>query len=120
MRLAIIGSRTFNDYEKLYNTISLIWGPPFLNPHIVATVISGGAAGADSLGEKWATYWGIEIERYLPDWKSFGKSAGFLRNQQIVDACDIVLAFWDGHSKGTEDTIARSRRARKITIIVYV
>jgi hypothetical protein len=115
MKLAIVGSRTFNDYELLLKTMSL-----FEESHRkFITLVSGGAIGADSLGERWADYWGIEIERYLPDWNRDGKAAGFIRNQSIVDACDMVLVFWDGKSKGTQDSINKARLAKKPTFIVY-
>jgi len=55
----------------------------------------------------------------LPDWNKFGKATGFIRNQQIVDACDVVLAFWYGKSKGTEHTISLAKKAKKTTFIVY-
>ena len=115
MRLAIVGSRTFNDYDLLLSTMSL-----FFEAHNqFGTLISGGAKGADSLGEKWARYWGIEIVRYPPEWDKYGKAAGFFRNQQIVGSCDMVLAFWDGKSRGTADTIEKAKKAKKPTFIVY-
>jgi len=55
----------------------------------------------------------------LPDWDKYRKSAGFIRNQQIIDACTFVLAFWDGKSKGTKDTIDKARKAKKPTFIIY-
>lgn len=115
MKLAIVGSRTFNDYKKLREVTST-----FFRFQDIEAIISGGASGADSLGEKFAEDLGLPLRRHLPDWNKNGKSAGFLRNQNIVDDCDVVLALWDGHSKGTEDTIAKARLARKPTVIIYV
>uniref|UniRef100_A0A6M3JAV1 YspA cpYpsA-related SLOG domain-containing protein n=1 Tax=viral metagenome TaxID=1070528 RepID=A0A6M3JAV1_9ZZZZ len=115
-RLAIVGSRTFNDYDLLIDTLSRFSEAP----RQFDTLISGGAKGADSIGERWATSWGIEIVRYLPEWKKYGKSAGFIRNQTIVDNCDMVLAFWDGKSSGTADTIEKAKKAKKPTFIIYV
>ena len=115
MKLAIVGGRDFNDYDLLLETMGL-----FYEAHSsFDTLISGGAKGADSLGERWAIYWKIPIERYLPDWNKYGRAAGFIRNQDIVDACDMVLAFWDGKSRGTQDTIAKAQKAKKSTFIVY-
>lgn len=117
MRLAIIGSRTFCDYDLLKNWVSIYitnsWGSN-------VKIISGGAKGADTLGECFADDLNFEKEIYLADWNKEGKAAGFMRNQQIVDACDIVVAFWDGKSRGTKDTIDKARIARKPTFIVYV
>lgn len=115
MKLAIVGGRNFNDYHLLLEKLYF-----FFEAHSqFDTLISGGAKGADSLGERWANHWGIKIERYLPDWDKYGKSAGFIRNQLIVDACDIVIAFWDGKSKGTADTINKAKIAKKPTFIIY-
>ena len=115
MKIAIVGGRDFNDYELLCMWACTIdeFSPM---PH---TIVSGGAKGADTLGAKFADDNKLSKEIFLPNWKELGKSAGFIRNQQIVDACDIVLAFWDGKSKGTKDTINRARIAKKPTILVY-
>ena len=116
MKLAIIGSRNFNDYELLkrwaYVYLTAAWG------HNVI-IVSGGAKGADSLSEKFAEEYAYKKEIYLPNWEKHGKAAGFIRNQKIIDACDMVLAFWDGQSKGTEDSIKKAKVAKKPTFIVY-
>jgi len=110
MKLAIIGSRTFSDFWTLEK-----WVFKF-NP---IKIISGGAIGADSLAEEYAKKENIIFEIFKPEWDKYGKSAGFIRNQQIIDACDIVLAFWDGKSKGTQDSINKAKLAKKPTFIVY-
>lgn len=120
MRLAIIGSRTFNDYSKLATIIQGHFYYPHLNEFFISEIISGGAKGADKLAEDYAENWSLKITVLKPDWNKYGKSAGFRRNQQIVDACDIVLAFWDGKSKGTQDSINKAKLAKKPTFIVYV
>lgn len=115
MKIGIVGSRTFNDYDKLLETMSL-----FNEAHcLFDTIVSGGAKGADSAGEAWGKYWNIKIEKYLPDWDKHGKAAGFIRNQQIVDNSDMIVAFWDGESRGTADTIEKAKKAKKPTFIVY-
>jgi hypothetical protein len=84
------------------------------------TIISGGAAGADSLAERYATYWDIQITVVKPDWEKHGKVAGFIRNQEMIDLVpDMVIAFWDGKSKGTADIINRAKKAKIKTLIVY-
>lgn len=124
MKLAIVGSRTFNDYDVLETWAMSIFCMFDCDSRVV---ISGGAKGADKLSEKFVAECKkfarfsprIESEIFLPDWNELGKSAGFIRNQQIVDACDMVLAFWDGVSKGTQDTINKAKKAKKPTFIVY-
>jgi hypothetical protein len=113
MKLAIAGSRYFNNYDLLLKYMGL-----FLFENI-EEIISGGAAGADSLGERYAIYYHIPVKRFLAEWSKYGKSAGFIRNQLIVDNCDMLLVFWDGKSAGTADTIAKAKKAKKPTFIIY-
>ncbi len=115
MKLAIVGGRDFNDYGKLAVTI---------HNHFyfvqITEIISGGANGADSLAKKYARqYLNIKYKEFLPDWKNEGKSAGFNRNTKIVNECDMVLAFWNGMSRGTANTIEKAKRAKKPTFIMY-
>jgi len=112
MKLAIVGGRDFN------NRVMLSGAMHFFDTE-VETIVSGGARGANSLGEEWAISCDIPTERYLPNWNKYGRAAEYLRNQEIVDACDMVLAFWDGKSRGTQDTIAKAQKAKKPTFIVY-
>jgi hypothetical protein len=117
MKLAIVGSRTFNNYEQLAGVLYDLFGLGRSTPK--DTIISGGAKGADKLAKDFAENWDLEYIEFPAEWDKFGKSAGFIRNQQIVDACDMVLAFWDGKSRGTKDTIDKARIAKKPTLIVY-
>ena len=117
MKLAIVGSRSFNDMGKLSTVVQTYF---FRAEFYPITIVSGGAKGTDTLAEQFATDFNWKTEIYLPDWDKDGKIAGFLRNQKIVDACDVLLAFWDGKSKGTKDSIDKARRAKKPTLIIYV
>jgi len=115
MKLAIAGSRTFNDYGKLAVTI---------HNHFyfvqIREIISGGAKGADFLAKKYAQqHLNIKYKEFPAEWDKYGKSAGFIRNQTIVDNCDMLLVFWDGLSRGTQDTIEKAKKAKKPTFIVY-
>jgi len=115
MKLAIVGSRNFTDYNLVNNTIKNLLCP--LN--YITCIVSGEAKGADFLAKRFAENQGISYIEYLAAWYKYGKSAGFLRNQTIIDNCDMVLAFWDGKSRGTADTIKRAKKAKKPTFIVY-
>lgn len=122
MKLAIIGSRTFDDYERLDGTIeshlSRINAEREYVP-LFNEVISGGARGVDQLGARWAKEHGVKLTEFIPDWDRHGKRAGFLRNEDIVAAADFVLAFWDGKSKGTGNSLSIAKRLKKPTLIVY-
>jgi hypothetical protein len=110
MKVAVIGSREFNDYERLRDTLSLF---------PITKIISGGAKGADSLSERYARENGIPTEIYHAQWDLFGKKAGFLRNTTIVENSELVIAFWDGKSRGTRDSIGKASKQKKQTFIVY-
>ena len=112
MKVAIIGSRTFNDYELVCKTIKE------LKLETMTHMVSGGAKGADSLGERYAKEHNIPCIIYKPDWNTYGKSAGFVRNKDIINACDIVVAFWDGKSKGTEHSIMLAKRNIKQVYVI--
>lgn len=111
MKTAIIGSRTFTDYSFLCKK---------LEDFNITEVISGGAKGADTLAEAYAVQFEIPLTVILPNWNKFGKSAGFVRNKEIVERAEIVIAFWDGYSKGTEHSINVARAMKKVVHIILV
>lgn len=116
MRLAIVGSRGFDNYGLLKQTLAQL-----LRGQAVECVVSGGAGGADSLGEFWAKEQGIPTLIIKPDWNAHGKTAGFIRNSDIVNNADMVVAFWDGASHGTLDTIEKAKQSDKnLTVIKYI
>lgn len=96
MRIAIIGSRNFNDYQLLKDKLSLL-----NQQNKITLVVSGGAKGADTLGEKWAIENNVERLIFKPNYDLFGRKAPLIRNKEIIDNVDYVIAFWDGESRGT-------------------
>jgi uncharacterized phage-like protein YoqJ len=109
LKLGIIGSRNFIDKEFFIckvNEVFAIEGLPTL-------VISGGAVGADALAEEWAIENEIEFQVFKPQHKDFPKSirrfaAPHARNTLIAEHSDVIIAFWDGQSTGTKDTINKA------------
>lgn len=112
MKLAIIGSRTFDNYDLLKNILE-----PYKSE--ISLIISGGAKGADKLGEKWAEENNIKTLIFLADWEQYGKKAGFIRNHDIIKNCEGVLAFWDGKSKGTAHSLELAKKHKKYIRIIY-
>lgn len=113
MNIAVIGSRNFSDYNKLETILNN------LKPNITK-IISGGAKGADSLAEKWAKNNNIETKIFIPDWNKHGKAAGFIRNKLIIMDADEIVAFWDGKSKGTQNSINLAKeKGIKIHLITF-
>lgn len=83
----------------------------------ISQIISGGAKGADTLAEKFAIENEIPIKKHLPDWDLYGKRAGFIRNKLIIDDANIVMAFWNGKSKGTQHSINLAEEQNKLHIV---
>ena len=98
MRTIVAGSRGVTDIRQLHAAlIECGWVP--------SVVISGGARGADRLGEEWAKQIGLPLEIYPADWDRYGKSAGHRRNAEMAAVADALIALWDGSSRGTKGMI---------------
>jgi len=108
MKIGIIGSRSFDSYTLLDKIVK---GLPLYN--MITEVVSGGADGADRLGALFARNNGLKLTEYLPRWDKYGKSAGFRRNELIIQNSNIVIAFWDGESKGTLHSINLAKKYKK-------
>lgn len=119
-RIIICGSRSFDDYELLKNCLDNFFKD---NPDYSFTVISGTASGADKIGERYATEKRLPLERFPAKWNVYGKSAGYIRNAEMLDyamaddAEPFVMAFWDGESHGTKQMIRLAKSKNVKTII---
>ena len=113
MRVLVCGGRNYDNYEELYAVLDWIdcsWeGPETFGP--ISVIISGHAKGADALSEQWAKKREVSLEIYPAEWDVYGKGAGFIRNQQMIDEGlpDLVVAFSGG--KGTMNMIKLSNQA---------
>ncbi len=99
MKAAVIGSRglTIDDIGSYM-------------PDDVTEIVSGGAVGADSCARQYANANNIPLKEFLPDYRRFGRGAPLKRNLQIIEYADIMIAFWDGKSKGTKFVIDNCRK----------
>ena len=109
-RIIIAGGRDFDDFEKLcYEFSKHVGVVGFQNIEI----ISGLARGADMLGVKFANDYGVELKKFPAQWDLYGKSAGYIRNEEMAKYASeygngsngMLIAFWDGKSKGTKHMI---------------
>jgi hypothetical protein len=116
IRIAVVGSRTFDDYPLMCSTLDEIIVESFGGK---AVIVSGGARGADSLASRYAREHGLKLQEYLPDYRVNGKKAPWIRNLQIVDDCRLLMAFWDGKSRGTFHAISAARKAGRFVRVVY-
>ncbi len=102
IKIAIIGSRNFNDYELFKEIVNKIISE-ITDSEI--TIVSGGAKGTDTLAERYAKENNYNLLIFKPNWKLYGKGAGIIRNKEIVKNSDIIIAFKSVNSKGTNNTI---------------
>ena len=110
-KIIVAGSRTFNNYPLLKKVLDE-------RKDEFKEVVCGDAKGADSMGETWAIQNGIKVVHFPADWK-LGSAAGFIRNHQMGDYADELIAFWDGKSSGTKDMIEYMRKLDKLVNIIY-
>lgn len=127
-RILVSGGRDFNDKRLMWEVLDAEatnrgwtteqdeygnWLPTF-------TMIHGGAKGADHIADEYAVVNWLQLIEFPADWEKYGKKAGSIRNQQMLDEGkpDLVIAFPTPKSKGTWDMVRRAQKARIETIIV--
>jgi aspartate/methionine/tyrosine aminotransferase len=115
-RVAIVGSRPSGDRHQDARVRESVRAYVRTLP-ADTVIVSGGASGVDTWAENAAIEYGLDVLIFKPDWKLHGKSAGMIRNAQIVEAADSVTAFWNGISAGTKNSIDRARKAGKPVLI---
>ena len=108
--IAIVGSREWKDTKVIADFVRSL-------DRRRTTLVSGGARGVDSVAYNAALCEEIPIKVYPAEWGLHGRSAGMIRNQKIVDDCDVLVAFWNG-SPGTRDSIQKAYKAGKPVIII--
>lgn len=114
LRIIVAGSRDFNNFELLFKSVEKIQedivDKKFEDISRVC-IVSGTARGADRLGELYAERIGLHIYRFPADWNNLGKRAGYVRNAEMAkfavkdENYGVLIAFWDGKSKGTKHMI---------------
>lgn len=118
--LAIVGARTCSDFNFVYERLNAFvehFGMP-------DRVVSGGARGADSLGEAWAHARHLPVTSYRPQWLrpdgSVNRGAGLVRNSAIVSECTHMVAFPSKSGRGTQDSIKKARLKGKYVEVYWI
>ncbi|MCC2545488.1 DUF2493 domain-containing protein [Hymenobacter sp. BT175] len=118
MIVGVIGSRNFNGYEKVVEELDRLaqsTGEP------ITELVSGGAKNsADTLAERYAEERGIPMRVFLPDYAAYGRAAPLIRNKSIIDACTVLIAFWDSKSRGTAHALRLARRRKPALRLIIV
>ena len=108
MKVAVIGSRGLQ-VDNLGKYL----------PKDTTEIVSGGAKGVDACAREYALRHGLKLTEYLPEYNKYGRSAPLKRNITIIENADLVLAFWDGSSRGTKYVIDNCKK-RNIPLKIYV
>ena len=110
MKVAVIGSRELR-VDNLGKYL----------PEEVTEIVSGGARGIDTSAREYSLKNNIKLKEFLPEYEKYGRAAPLKRNMQIIDYADMVLAFWDGKSKGTKFVIDNCKRiGKRVRIFIKV
>lgn len=103
-RIIIAGGRDFKNYELLKERVDFYLSKAIADGYDIE-IVSGTANGADKLGERYARERGYKIASFPADWNTHGKKAGYLRNAEMANYADALIAFWDKKSRGTNHMI---------------
>ncbi len=114
MKVIIAGGRDFCNKVMLIEALkhfTMEYGD-------ITEVVCGMADGADTLGMLWANFMDIPVKKFPADWGKYGNSAGPIRNKEMANYADALIAFWNRKSKGTLDMINKGRDKKIIVVIV--
>ena len=115
-KLIVAGSRGFSDYELLKQKCDAVLASKAADPDVVIQIVSGGARGADTLGERYAKERGHLVKIFKADWDK-GKMAGYVRNVAMADYADALIAF-DFGTKGTGHMIKIAETRKMLVRVV--
>lgn len=111
MKVAIIGSRNISmSIDELTEYI----------PEGTTEIVSGGARGVDTVAREFAIYNNIKLTEFLPDYQRYKRGAPLIRNREIINYADTVIAFWDGNSRGTKFVIDECKKAGKTVQVIII
>jgi predicted Rossmann fold nucleotide-binding protein DprA/Smf involved in DNA uptake len=115
-KVIIAGGRDFKKDKNTFETLDKILSKQLKG----IEVVSGGARGADAVGEEYAVSRGLNIRVFEADWDKYGKSAGYRRNAEMANYGNALIAFWDGASRGTKNMIELAeKKGLPIRVINY-
>lgn len=118
VKVLIGGCRHYNDYASFCDQVKRIISEVCINDSII--IFSGHCSGVDMLGERYAEENGYRVELFPAEWDKYGRAAGPVRNRQMVEKAELVIAFWDGRSKGTRSLIGYAEKLHKTLRIVEI
>lgn len=105
MKVIIAGTR------HMQQSLSAVTDAIRTSGFVITEIVSGCSGDVDWAGDFFACTNGIPVKRFPAEWKKYGRAAGPIRNQQMANYADALIAVWDGKSRGTADMIERAKRA---------
>jgi hypothetical protein len=112
VNIAVVGSRTYKNEDYILNNILETLKKENLSIENIV-VFSGGAKGVDTIAAESMKEMGAKVNEIIPNWKKYRKAAGIVRNKELVSNADIVIAFWDGRSRGTKNSINLAKKYKR-------
>ncbi|WP_199097187.1 SLOG family protein [Dyella sp. ASV21] len=117
MKIIVAGGRDFANIELMHDHITHLVQHGWMADD--STLVCGMARGADMLAYTlWTERYDNPVEKFPADWDRLGKGAGFIRNRQMAETADKLIAFWDGKSRGTEHMVQTMQTLGKPVHIV--
>lgn len=111
MKAIVAGCRDVTDFNLVQTAIDN-------SGFEITELVSGRATGVDALGERWARENSVKITTFPADWRTHGKAAGPIRNAQMAEYADALIAVWDGVSRGTKNMINEAKK-RELNVYVF-
>lgn len=111
MKTIIAGSREGFTYQDVFLACEQ-------SNYEITEVVSGTARGVDQLGEEWARLNQVPVKKFPADWNKNGKAAGPIRNRQMAEYVEALIALWDGKSRGTKNMIDEATK-KGLKVYVY-
>lgn len=115
MRVIIAGGRDICDVHLVLEAIKESGWAPY-----ISVVVSGGARGVDECGKELGDSYGVPVRTFPAAWKKFGPKAGPMRNREMAEYADRLIAVWDGESKGTRNMIEEMDKLKKPVFVFKV
>lgn len=117
-KIIVAGSRVIPNRDVVWD--DLVFRIGIYTGMDTIEVVGGLARGADQIGKEFAEFYGFSFSGFPANWDEYGKSAGYIRNKEMSEYADELIAYWDGKSNGTKNMIGLMSQLKKPTTIIYV
>ena len=118
-KVIVAGSRNITSKDMIFHKLDILLSQKIKEGEKIQ-IISRAARGVGRIGEEYAAARGFLCKRFSADWDTHGKRAGYLRNCQMADNADALVAFWDGESPGTRHMIQTAKNSGLVVRVIHV